>query len=138
LKLFLTDLCAASVSTFLMFGLGYAFASKVEEGFQEAKHYLTPAVALGVGGWLLHRYIKARIRAGRLVGPPVLVDRDDIPLPPDDLHPKPVKPSRDSLAEILPPPAGPGGADPDLAPRVAIVPESAAVPESSLSPESRP
>ena len=31
LKLFFTDLCAASFSTLLMFGLGYAFASKVEE-----------------------------------------------------------------------------------------------------------
>ena len=48
LKLFLTDLFAASFSTLLMFGLGYAFATKVEEGFNEAKHYITPAVALGL------------------------------------------------------------------------------------------
>ena len=87
LKLFLTDLFAASISTFLMFGLGYAFASKVEEGFREAKHYITPVIALTLGGWLLHRYVKARLRAGERVGPPVLVS-DDVPLPPDDLHAK--------------------------------------------------
>ncbi len=79
LKLFLTDLCAASFSTLLMFGLGYAFASKVEEGFNEAKHYITPAIGLALAGWLLHRYIKARKGAGKLVGPPVLVDG-----PPDE------------------------------------------------------
>ncbi|WP_435007594.1 VTT domain-containing protein [Tundrisphaera lichenicola] len=89
LKLFLTDLAAASFSTLLMFGLGYAFASKVEEGFNEAKHYITPAFALGVAVWLLHRYVKARMRAGERVGPPVLVNEDDVPLPPDDLHPIP-------------------------------------------------
>jgi membrane protein DedA with SNARE-associated domain len=86
LKLFLTDLCAASFSTLLMFGLGYAFATKVEEGFNEAKQYITPAIALGLAGWLLHRYIKARMRAGERVGPPVLLNEDDAPLPPDDLH----------------------------------------------------
>jgi membrane protein DedA with SNARE-associated domain len=85
LKLFLTDLFAASISTFLMFGLGYAFASKVEEGFREAKHYITPVIGLLLACWLLHRYIKARLRAGERVGPPVLV-ADDVPLPPDDLH----------------------------------------------------
>jgi len=85
LKLFFTDLCAATFSTLLMFGLAYAFASKVEEGFREAKHYITPAIALGLVVWLLHRYVKARHRAGQPVGPPVLVE-GDIPLPPDDLH----------------------------------------------------
>ena len=85
LKLFITDLCAASFSTFLVFGLGYAFASKVEEGFQEAKHYITPVIALGLVSWALHRYVKARLRAGQAVGPPVLIEGDD-PLPPDDLH----------------------------------------------------
>lgn len=74
LKLFLIDLCAASFSTFLMFGLGYAFASKVEEGFREAQHYLIGAVAVGLGFWLLHRYVKASNRAGKVVGPPVLID----------------------------------------------------------------
>jgi membrane protein DedA with SNARE-associated domain len=85
LKLFLTDLFAASISTFLMFGLSYAFARQVEQGFQEAKHYITPVVAFALVGWLLHRYVKARLRAGERVGPPVL-ENDDAPLPPDDLH----------------------------------------------------
>ena len=80
LKLFFTDLFAASLSTFLMFGLSYAFASKVEEGFREAKHYVTPTIAALLVIWLLHRYIKGRMRAGQPVGPPVLVS-DDVPLP---------------------------------------------------------
>jgi membrane protein DedA with SNARE-associated domain len=80
LKLFLTDLFAASLSTFLMFGLSYAFATKVEEGFQEAKHYITPAIGLLLVIWLLHRFIKARMRAGQPVGPPV-VDSVELPLP---------------------------------------------------------
>jgi membrane protein DedA with SNARE-associated domain len=87
LKLFLTDLFAASISTFLMFGLAYAFASQVEKGFQEAKHYTTPAIGILVAAWLLHRFVKARLRAGQRVGPPVMVT-DDAPLPPDDLHPR--------------------------------------------------
>jgi membrane protein DedA with SNARE-associated domain len=107
LKLFLTDLVAASISTFLMFGLSYAFASKVEEGFQEAKHYITPVLGLLLVSYLLHRYVKARLRAGLLVGPPVLVS-DDAPLPPDDLHSThetsreaPQRPAMD-LSELIP------------------------------------
>jgi membrane protein DedA with SNARE-associated domain len=86
LKLFLTDLFAASISTFLMFGLSYAFASKVEEGFQEAKHYVTPIFGVLLVIWLLHRYIKARMRAGERVGPPVLIS-DEAALPDDNLRP---------------------------------------------------
>jgi membrane protein DedA with SNARE-associated domain len=86
LRLFLTDLFAATFSTLLMFGLGYAFASKFEEGFNDAKNYITPMIALALGIWLLHRFVKGRLRAGKLVGPPVLVAADDEPLPPDDLH----------------------------------------------------
>ena len=88
LRMFVTDLCAASFSTFLMFGLGYAFATKFEEGLQEAQHYVAPALALGLGFWILHRYVKARLKAGQAVGPPVLVE-SDLPLPPDDPHPAP-------------------------------------------------
>ena len=86
LRLFLTDLFAASMSTFSLFGLGYAFASKFEEGFREAQHYLIWAVALGLGGWLLHRYVKARLRAGQLVGPPVLIEETPPPPPGDEFH----------------------------------------------------
>ena len=130
LKLFLTDLCAASFSTFLMFGLGYAFATKVEEGFNEAKHYITPAIALGLAGWLLHRYVKARTRAGLPVGPPVLVNVEDAPFPPDDLHPRAAKPApkgkpeKPLAAPVVPESPAPG---PDS--EVAIVPESPAIPE---------
>lgn len=84
-KLFLTDLAAASFSTFLMFGLGYAFASKVEEGFREAQHYFIGVLAVGLGIWLLHRFVKARLRAGQLVGPPVLIEHEP-GFPPEALH----------------------------------------------------
>jgi membrane protein DedA with SNARE-associated domain len=87
LKLFLTDLFAASISTFLMFGLSYAFASQIEVRFNEAKHYVAPVLGLILVVWLLHRYIKARLHAGERVGPPVLVT-DDLPLPIDDLQAK--------------------------------------------------
>lgn len=126
LKLFLTDLCAASFSTFLMFGLGYAFATKVEEGFNEAKHYITPALALCLGGWLLHRYVKARIRAGGAVGPPVLVGEGDVPLPPDDLHAKPTR-SADDLPSV------PIEAGPCPVSEITIVSEAMPLPEPSLS-----
>jgi membrane protein DedA with SNARE-associated domain len=85
LRLFLTDLFAASLSTLLMFGLGYVFAHQIEASFDKVKHWLTAVVAVALAAWLLHRYIKARSRAGLPVGPPVLV-ADDVPLPPDDLH----------------------------------------------------
>ncbi len=101
LKLFLTDLCAASFSTLLMFGLGYAFASKVEEGFNEAKHYITPAIGLILAAWLVHRYVKARKQAGQLVGPPVLVV-DDPPPEPQAVEP-PEQPIAEPIAEPQPP-----------------------------------
>ena len=88
LKLLLTDICAATLSTGLMFGLGYVFAHQIERSFDKVKHWLTATIALALIGWLGHRYYKARQQAGRPVGPPVLVS-DDGPLPPDDLHPPP-------------------------------------------------
>jgi membrane protein DedA with SNARE-associated domain len=84
LKLFLTDLFAASLSTVLMFGLGYVFAHQIQEGLDQAKYWLTAAAVIA-GIWLLHRYYKARQRAGLPVGPRVL-ESVDVPLPPDDLH----------------------------------------------------
>lgn len=86
LRLLFIDLCAASFSTLLMFGLGYAFASKVEEGFNDVKNYITPLIALALAGWLLHRFVKARLQAGKVIGPPVLVEGEDAPLPLDDLR----------------------------------------------------
>jgi membrane protein DedA with SNARE-associated domain len=85
LRLFLTDLFAASLSTLLMFGLGFVFAHQIQTGLDRAKPVLTAVVALTLASWLLHRYYKARRRAGLPVGPKVL-ETDDAPLPPDDLH----------------------------------------------------
>ena len=45
LKLFLTDLVAAMLSTSLMFGLGYVFANQIQSGIKEAQQWFT--VGLG-------------------------------------------------------------------------------------------
>jgi membrane protein DedA with SNARE-associated domain len=86
LRLFLIDLLAASLSTFLMFGLGWQFAEWIENGLREAKQWMFVVAALILVSWLLYRFYQGRRRAGLPVGPPVLV-ADDAPLPPDDLHP---------------------------------------------------
>jgi membrane protein DedA with SNARE-associated domain len=80
LKLFLTDFIAATLSTSLMFALGYAFANQIQSGIREVQQWVTLVVALGVASWLLYRYYEARQRAGLPVGPPVL-DSDDVPIP---------------------------------------------------------
>jgi membrane protein DedA with SNARE-associated domain len=82
LKLLVTDVLAASLSTILMFGLGYAFADQIQHGIREVQQWVTILVAIGVGSWLYIRYEKARRRSGLPVGPPVL-DSDDVPLPAD-------------------------------------------------------
>jgi membrane protein DedA with SNARE-associated domain len=80
MKLLLTDLVAASLSTVVMFGLGFAFAYQIQKGIREAQQWVTLIAALSVAAWLVHRYYKARRRAGLPVGPPVL-DSDEVPLP---------------------------------------------------------
>ncbi|MFO0954615.1 MAG: DedA family protein [Isosphaeraceae bacterium] len=85
LKLFVTDLFAASLSTFLMFGLGYFFAHWIQSTLDRAKYWLTAGVAVALALVVLYRYYKARQQAGRRVGPKVL-GASDVPLPPDDLH----------------------------------------------------
>ncbi len=85
LKLFLTDLLAASLSTCFMFGLGYAFAHQIQKGIREAQQWLTVLAALGIAGFLLIRYYRAQTRAGLPIGPPVLYS-DDVPLPEEELH----------------------------------------------------
>lgn len=80
LKLLLTDLVAVSITTPLLFGLGWAFARQIEVGLREAQHYLAVFVALAIVGWILHGYYKARKRAGRPVGPRVL-EEDQAPPP---------------------------------------------------------
>jgi membrane protein DedA with SNARE-associated domain len=102
LKLFLTDLFAASLSTLLMFGLGYFFARQIEASFDQMKHWLTAIAAAAVGAWILHRYYKARRREGRVVGPPVLVT-EDVPLPPDDLVTGPPPAPAADQGRALPP-----------------------------------
>lgn len=84
LRLFLTDLVAALLSTSLMFALGYLFAHHIEKGIHDFQKWLAISLALGIGGWLARRYYKAHKQAGQPVGPPVLVG-DEHPLPPDDL-----------------------------------------------------
>lgn len=74
LKLLMTDLIAVSLSTPLMFSLGYIFAHQIERGIHEAQRFLTVII---VGGCILLailRWRKGR-REGRLpVGPPIPVD----------------------------------------------------------------
>ncbi|HEV3163548.1 MAG TPA: VTT domain-containing protein [Isosphaeraceae bacterium] len=114
LKLFLTDLLAASLSTLLMFGLGWRFAEWIETGLREVKHWIFVISALSLLAFLLYRYYRGRRRAGLPVGPPVLV-ANDVPLPPDDLHPissvAPVAPAglppKPVLAPAEPPPSVP-------------------------------
>jgi membrane protein DedA with SNARE-associated domain len=87
LKLLVTDLFAASLSTLLMFALGWQFAEWIESGLREVKHWIFVLVAGALLAWLLYRYYQGRRRAGLPVGPPVLVT-DEAPLPSaDDLHP---------------------------------------------------
>lgn len=114
LRLFLTDLFAASLSTCLMFGLGYVFADQIQTNLDRVKYWLTAAAALTIGGWLLYRFYKARQRRGLPVGPRVL-ESNDLPLPPDDLHALGGEPrDEDGAAESLvePPPLPPALAPP--------------------------
>ena len=63
-KLLLTDVVAASLSTSLMFGLGYAFAYQIQNGIREVQQWLTVLVAAGVAIWLLIRYYRAQKTLG--------------------------------------------------------------------------
>jgi membrane protein DedA with SNARE-associated domain len=83
LKLLVTDVVAASLSTLLMFGLGYAFADRIQSGIREVQQWVTVLLAVSVASWLYIRYERARRRSGLPVGPPVL-DSDDVPLPVGD------------------------------------------------------
>jgi membrane protein DedA with SNARE-associated domain len=96
LKLLLTDLVAAALSTSLMFGLGLLFAHQIQKGIQEVKQWVTVVVALGVAGWLLYRYYRAQRRAGLPIGPPVM-EVDDVPLPSLDLKAGPLSPDQGAL-----------------------------------------
>lgn len=89
LKLFLTDLFAASQTTVLLFALGYYFSDWVEAGVEGFKRYSVAIVIASLAAWLLYRlyhYEKARRRAGGPIGPPVPIN-GEVALPPDVLHP---------------------------------------------------
>jgi membrane protein DedA with SNARE-associated domain len=76
-KLLLTDLVAASLSTLFFFGLGYAFAYQIQQGIREVQQWVLVAVAVAVVVWLLFRYYRAKRRSGQAIGPPVLDDDAD-------------------------------------------------------------
>ena len=47
LKLLLTDLVAATLSTLLMFGLGFLFANQIQKGIHEVQQWVTLIAAVG-------------------------------------------------------------------------------------------
>jgi hypothetical protein len=84
-KLLLTDVVAASMSTLLMFGLGYFCADQIQNGgIREVQLWVTVLIAVSVALWLLIRYYRAQKSSGLPVGPPVL-DSDEDPLSIHDL-----------------------------------------------------
>lgn len=103
MRLFLADLCAATMSTLLMFGMGYFFAKWVEKQWKQAQGMAVIALALGVAGFLLYRHYKARKRGGAVIGPPVPVE-DEVPIPVDDLHSGFLKLPKEIPAETAPEP----------------------------------
>ena len=111
LKLLLTDLVAASLSTILMFGLGLFFADQIQKGIREVQQWIMVIVAVGVGSFLLYRYYRAQRRAGLPVGPPV-PEADEVPLPALESPPRPPSGGGDpvtsspNLAEVEPVVAG--------------------------------
>jgi membrane protein DedA with SNARE-associated domain len=128
LKLLLTDLVAATLSTLLMFGLGFLFAEPIKKGIHEVQQWLTLLLGSGVVGWILYRYYRARRQGGRPVGPPVL-EEDEVSLPPLDQDA--------SGAEAVPPaapPVFPDGGEPDPA---MVEPAGPGRPETP-TPDDRP
>lgn len=104
LKLLLIDLLAASLSTFLMFGLGFIFAHQIQSGIREMQQWFTLALGAGLVIWLSYRFYAGRKRAGLPVGPPVLFG-DEPPLPLDDLsaHSDETQRKVDSPLDLKPP-----------------------------------
>jgi membrane protein DedA with SNARE-associated domain len=135
LKLLLTDLVAALLSTSLMFLLGYLFAHQIERGIHDFQQWAAVCVAAGIAGWLLHRHYKAHRRGGLPVGPPVLV-ADDLPLPPDDLAAE-ERPADAPAAVDAPEPAvdAPG---PAASPAAAAEPGESATPRPGVERVSGP
>jgi membrane protein DedA with SNARE-associated domain len=132
LRLLAADCVAATLSTLLMFGAGYWFADWIEAGLREAKHVVVWLVALALVGVVLYQYYKARKRKGRVVGPPILVEPDALPLPPDDLVTRgvPVLPPPPKI-DPAPEPAAPAPPEPAPIPRAEPEPEPAAAPSAA-------
>ncbi|WP_422927229.1 DedA family protein [Singulisphaera sp. PoT] len=133
LRLFLTDAFAASLSTLLMFGLGYVFAHQIQTSFDQLKHWFMVIVAVALASWLLYRYYQGRRRAGLPVGPPVLVV-DDLP-PPASLQD--ARESKATTPASSPAPAA-SGPSASATPPVAsepkpVVAEAPKLPPSSLT-----
>jgi membrane protein DedA with SNARE-associated domain len=133
LKLLVTDIVAASLTTFLMFGLGYAFAHQIQSGIREVQQWVTVILALSLAIWLLVRYDRARRRSGLPVGPPVL-DSDDVPLPSGD-HRAPMSSPEPAAAAGLAIVKGAAGSEP---PGEAAADSAASVRPAVAGSNSRP
>lgn len=128
LRLLLTDLIAATLSTSIMFGLGYLFANTIQKGIHEVQQWLALLLVVGVAGWLLYRYERARRDAGRPVGPPVL-DTDEVALPDMDYEEVP------SLSGPVEPASVPDGPTcPVPSPASTIAAPSEGPPEMEITP----
>jgi membrane protein DedA with SNARE-associated domain len=79
LKLLLTDFVAASLSTSLMFGLGFYFANKIQSGIHQFQQWMVIILGAILVSWLMHRFFKARQRGGQPVGPPVQIEDELFP-----------------------------------------------------------
>ncbi|MDB5350799.1 MAG: Inner rane protein [Planctomycetota bacterium] len=114
MRLFLADLCAVTLSTLLMFGLGYFFTQWVETQWKHAQGYGIVALGIGVIGFLLYRHYKAQKRGGGVVGPPVPIE-DVVPVPVDDLRSGILRrPRPETPAEVAPVPIPPTPTSPDV------------------------
>lgn len=136
LKLLVTDLVAVFLSTTTMFGLGLLFAHQIQKGIREVQQWITLILAVGVGGWLLYRYYRARQRSGLPIGPPV-PEADEVPLP-SDLGPLESSPGRGHPARSS---AEPGEAGPESASsetdRTNAIPETSPPTPVNTLPEAR-
>jgi membrane protein DedA with SNARE-associated domain len=123
LKLLLTDLIAASLSTLLMFGLGFLFADPIQKGIHEVQQWVMLLAASGIATWILYRYYRALRRAGQPVGPPV-PELDEVPLPSlDDAATSP----QDVQAAAPPPARADAAPDPaDIEPTISCRPDTPA------------
>lgn len=98
LKLLGTDLFAVSLSTPLMFALGWIFAHQIEQGLHEAQRFLTVGIVGLCIGIAIYRWRKGR-REGRLpVGPPVPVDDAISP----DTHAEIYGQNGEPIGQVLP------------------------------------